>query len=131
MNNKFGFLFVIQMPCHCQQCGTWILYWRSSGGAGELEVSLLTWLIVACLSSGCLHCSCSFWDLGHCLGGCKGVAERGSRTLAGRGGGPPEGRKKNSDLIYFCRKLGCGTLNASAVAVNVLRSLDTRSFEHL
>ena len=37
------------------------------------------------------------------------------------GGGPPEGRKKNSDLIYFCRKLGCGTLNASAVAVNVLR----------
>ena len=39
----------------------------------------------------------------------------------GGGGGPPEGRKKNSDLIYFCRKLGCATLNASAVAVNVLR----------
>ena len=51
----------------------------------------------------------------------KGVAECGSRTLAGRGGGPPKGRKKNSDLIYFCRKLGCGTQNASAVAVNVLR----------
>ena len=37
------------------------------------------------------------------------------------GGVRPKAEKKNSDLIYFCRKLGCRTLNASAVAINVLR----------
>jgi hypothetical protein len=48
----------------------------------------------------------------------KGMAECGSRTLAGRVGGGLVGQKKNSDLTYFCCKLACGSVpNASAVAV--------------
>jgi hypothetical protein len=38
----------------------------------------------------------------------------------GRAGGLAEGRKKNSDMVYFRHKLGCRTAsNAFAVVINV------------
>ena len=82
---------------HCPAVGfnlNRVCFYFKYGVALACTYHLRIWIGVMCCWQFCYICD-------RCQVYIKGVAERGSWTLSGRGGGLARGPKKNSDMVYL------------------------------